>query len=67
MAEEGMPELGEYARHGFRLKHLDDLMVGLYHEDEELGVFSQLGATADSIQSECTKHLDAKHGGKSSR
>lgn len=64
MAEEGMPELGEYARHGFRLEHLDDHMVALYHEDEELGAFSQMGATADSIHSECARHLAGKHGGE---
>ena len=39
----------------FRLEQLDDHMVALYHKDEELGVFSQMGATAESIQAECAK------------
>ncbi|APV45069.1 hypothetical protein [Dehalogenimonas formicexedens] len=64
MKEQRIPELGEHADRGFRLENLDDHMVALYHEDEELGVFSQIGATAESIQKECARHLTARHGGE---
>jgi len=64
MAKEEIPELGEYASRSFRLEYLDDHMVALYHDDEELGAFSQMGATVESIQSECARHLADKHGGK---
>ncbi|MDV2988819.1 MAG: hypothetical protein ACRKGH_09250 [Dehalogenimonas sp.] len=62
MAQEETPELGEYARRGFRLEYLDDHIMALFHDDEELGAFSQMGATADSIQSGCARHLADKHG-----
>jgi hypothetical protein len=53
--------LGEFARRGFTLKHPDSHVVELYHEDELIARFSQLGATKESLQAECAKHLAEKH------
>lgn len=54
--------LGEFARWGFTLEHPDDHVVFLMHEGERIAVFSQLGATEESLQAECARHLVAKHG-----
>lgn len=55
--------LGEFARQGFTLEHPDDHVVVLLHEGEVIASFSQLGATGESLQAECSKHLAIKHGG----
>jgi len=54
--------LGEFAAHGFTLEHPDDHILLLMHQGEVLGMFSQTGATAESIQDECAEHLVTKHG-----
>lgn len=54
--------LGEFARWGFTLEHPDDHLLLLMHEGECIAHYSQLGATPDSLQEECAKHLVMKHG-----
>ncbi len=54
--------LGEFARWGFTLQHPDDDVLLLMHEGEMVAGFSQLGATEESLQEECSKHLVMKHG-----
>lgn len=58
--------LGEFARWGFTLEHPDDHMLLLLHEGEQIATFSQTGATEESLQAECSKHLVIKHGWKGS-
>ena len=53
--------LGEFACQGFTLEHPDDHLLFLMHEDERVAVFSQTGATQESLQEECTRHLEEKH------
>jgi len=53
--------LAEFARQGFTLEHPDDHVVILMHEGEQVAVFSQTGATPDSLQNECAKHLAMEH------
>ena len=47
----------ELIRQGFSLCHPDDHVVLLTHEGEQVAVFSQTGATRESIEVECEKHL----------
>ncbi|MBW1732212.1 MAG: hypothetical protein JRJ75_15245 [Deltaproteobacteria bacterium] len=54
--------LGEFARWGFALQHPDDHVLFLMHENERVAVFSQTGATEESIQRERALHLVLKHG-----
>ena len=54
--------VGMFASHGFTLEHPDDHVVVLLHEGEKVAVFSQTGATEESIQAECARHLVDKHG-----
>lgn len=54
--------LGEYARWGFTLAHPDDHVVELQHEGELVARFSQSGATEESLQAECARHLVTEHG-----
>jgi len=54
--------LGEFSRWGFTLEHPDDHVVVLLHEGKLVARFSQLGATEESLQEECSKHLVIKHG-----
>lgn len=53
--------LGEFARWGFTLEHPDDHILLLLHEGERVAMFSQLGATPESLQEECARHLVIKH------
>lgn len=53
--------LGLFAQQGFTLEHPDDHVVILKHESETLVIFSQLGATQESIQAECANHLALCH------
>lgn len=53
--------LGEFARRQFTLEHPDDHVVELRHEGKFAARFSQLGATEESLQAECARHL-IKHG-----
>ena len=54
--------LGLFARWGFTLRHPDDHILQLLHEGELVARFSQTGATEESLQAECSKHLVMKHG-----
>jgi len=54
--------LGEYGRMGFTLYRPDDHIVALLHEGRSIALFSQAGATEESLQRECAKHLVIKHG-----
>lgn len=54
--------LGEFARWGFTLEHDGAVALFLLHEGELVGRFYQTGATKDSIQNECARHLVMKHG-----
>ena len=53
--------LGEFARCGFTLEHDGTITVFLLHEGELVARFSQVGATEESLQEECAKHLVTKH------
>lgn len=54
--------LGEFARWGFTLEQTDDHVVELHHQGEFVARFSQSGATPESLQEECARHLVNKHG-----
>ena len=54
--------LGEFADRGFTLEHPDDHIVEMHHQGEIVARFSQTGATQQSLQAECAKHLVMKHG-----
>ena len=54
--------LGEFACRGFTLEHDGAMAVFLLHEGELVGRFSQTGATEDSLQEKCVRHLVMKHG-----
>ena len=53
--------LGTFSQWGFTLEHPDDHILLLLHEDELVARFSQIGATEESIQAECARHLATKH------
>lgn len=53
--------LGKFAHRGFTLEHPDDHVVRLMHEGEQIAVFSQTGATENSLQKECEKHILKNH------
>ncbi|MBA7540326.1 hypothetical protein ES705_32623 [subsurface metagenome] len=53
--------LGQFARWGFTLEHPDDHLLLLFHKGELVGRFSQTGATQESLQEECARHLVMKH------
>lgn len=54
--------LGEFSRWGFTLEHPDDHVLLLLHKGEQVAVFSQTGATQESLQDECAKHLVVEYG-----
>ena len=62
LAETRVQGLGEFSRWGFTLEHPDDHVLLLLHEGVQVAAFSQAGATPDSLQSECIRHLVAEHG-----
>jgi len=51
----------ELIRQGFSLCHPDDHVVLLMHEGKQVAVFSQTGATRESIEAECETHLSKEH------
>ena len=53
--------LGQFAHRGFTLEHPDDHVLFLKHDGERLAVFSQTGATPESLQAECTRYLAESH------
>lgn len=56
------PVLGLFATRGFALENDGDTVFFLLHEGERAAVFSQTGATEESLQVECARHLVSKHG-----
>ena len=54
--------LGEFACREFTLEHDGAMAVFLLHEGERIARFIQTGATEESLQEECAKHLVMKHG-----
>ncbi len=50
--------LGEFARQGFTLEHPDDHILELCHQGELVAIFSQTGATEESLQAECARHQE---------
>ena len=54
--------LGQFAEWGFTLYCPDDHIVALLHEGRSIALFSQTGATEESLQKECALHLAMKHG-----
>ncbi len=53
--------LGTYYETGFDLVTPDDDFLFLLHEGERIAIFSQTGATADSIRTSCSRHLLVNH------
>ena len=53
--------LGQFSRWGFTLQHPDDHLLLLMHEGELVARFSQTGATEESLQEECARHLALHH------
>jgi hypothetical protein len=54
--------LDKYSLQGFELKEDGDDFLVLYHQDEEVARFTQLGAIPAFIQTECEMHLSMQHG-----
>lgn len=54
--------LGIYAERGFDLSEPDDHFLVLSHQGAEVVRFLQSGATQESIQAECARHLALRHG-----
>lgn len=61
MTVEVQSGLGEFANWGFILELPDDHLMFLMHEGEQVAVFSQTGATEQSLQAECARHLALCH------
>jgi len=53
--------LGNFADLGFTVEHDGDETIRLIHDGVTVNHFSQLGATAESLQAECARHLVMKH------
>ena len=53
--------LGEFADRGFTLEHHNGHIVELRHQGDFIARFSQTGATQESLQRECARHLAKKH------
>lgn len=53
--------LGTYYELGFDLVTPDDDVLFLLHEGERIAIFSQTGATGESIRSCCSSHLLVNH------
>ena len=51
----------EFIKRGFSLSCPDDHVVLLLHNGEQVAVFSQTGATRESIEAECERHLSEEH------
>ena len=54
--------LGPFEQRGFTLEHHGDHVVVLQHQGELVARFSQTGATEQSLQAECARHLVTEHG-----
>lgn len=53
--------LGNLGNLGFVLEAPDDHVLFLFHENDRIAVFSQTGATPESLRNECSKHLLVNH------
>ncbi len=53
--------LGNFSDLGFVLEAPDDDILFLFHDGDRIAVFSQTGATPESLRSECSKHLLVDH------
>ena len=53
--------VSNFANQGFTLETPDDHVAILLHNGERVAIFSQTGATEESIQAECARHLVMKH------
>jgi len=53
--------LGSFAGLGFTLDYDGDETLRLLHKGEFVARFSQRGATAESLQEECARHLVIDH------
>ena len=53
--------LGNFSQLSFVLEAPDDDVLFLFHEDDRIAVFSQTGATPESLRNECSKHLLVEH------
>jgi len=51
----------ELRKRGFSLSYPDDHIVLLMHDGEQVAAFSQTGATRESIEAECERHLLEEH------
>lgn len=51
--------LGEYRSKGFRLEEPDSHVLFLYHHDNRVAIFSQVGVTVPAIRETCQKHLES--------
>ncbi|GAJ11486.1 unnamed protein product [marine sediment metagenome] len=49
--------LGEFADWGFTLERPDHHIIELHHQGELVARFSQAGATPESLQRACARHL----------
>ena len=54
--------LGTFVNFGFTLQEPDDHVLVLLHDERGIGIFSQAGATSESLQAECSLHLVKCHG-----
>ena len=54
--------LGPFEQREFTLEHDGAMAVFLLHEGERVARFMQTGATEESLQGECSRHLVMKHG-----
>jgi|GEM_PF-1261275 len=61
MTTQAYAGLGIFCQRAFTLEHPDDHVLLLLHEGELVARFSQLGATEQSIQAECARHLALHH------
>ena len=54
--------LREFAQWEFTLESPGDHIVELHHRGELVARFIQAGATEQSLQAECARHMVIKHG-----
>ena len=54
--------LGQFTSWGFTLYCPDDHVITLLHDGRSIALFSQTGATQESLQNECSLHLVKCHG-----
>ena len=45
--------LGDFKNFGFSLQEEDDHLLHLFHNDERIATFSQVGATIPAIHNQC--------------